>query len=260
MSNFIEVVIIRDTQVLDGIIHGANRRDKDALELIKKSRSAPRNPSVEQSAIDLLKQNCFAYIDVTQNAANASLYSVLKRADAGFITYGIKDMANGFRGRSLNSPSVIFSDNLEIISEETLTKGLYDILSIMFASGRTFKKPFRVYCSSVLSDKFSKCISDALYKYNVDGIGRIFPYSDCRPMPISAEEIHRTFLEGAIPSKELERAKCIVLSPVCSHLYTDLLLDKIWAFCQANHMDLHIPADRYRKYILDRSLYIGVVA
>lgn len=262
MSNFIEVTIIRDTHVLDGIIHGAYHRNKEAMEDARDSHKRG-DISGSEAAKDTLNQNVFGYIDVTRKAADASLYSILRRDDIGFITDGIHMMGNQFRGRTLNSPSIIFSDNLEVISKEELTEGLRTTLSTLFSAGRTKGNPIRFYCSANFSEKFSECVSEALFRYLCDGtVGRerMMPYIEDRPMNISPEDIHNTFLEGRAPSRDLDNAKFLVLSNTHSHLYDDLLIDKIWSFCVTRNMDLYVPMNRFRNYVLGRAIHIGEIA
>ncbi|AXG66628.1 hypothetical protein JA13_225 [Dickeya phage vB_DsoM_JA13] len=259
MSNFIEVTVIRDTQVLDGIIHGAYRRNRDAMKSVKEASKFNNTQEVESLKM-MVNQNFFAYVDVTKKAAESAIFSALKRDDSGFITTGIHVCQNDFRGRSAQSPSIIFSDNLEVISDQDLSSALRSMFITLFRSGATFKKAFRFYCSGNFSEKFCRCLAEAYYNFKIDGVGHIHPYTGTKSMPIPAQDLHSLFIENRTPNKELDSAKYIVVGEDHAIYYSDQLIDRLIRYCTSRDIPLYIPEQRYRQFVIGTQIHFGVIA
>lgn len=122
-------VVLPSIDVLHGLIYG-HYHD------LRNTPLAPENKSCR-----------LFYIDVTQDAAEASLYKALKREyPKGMIASGYQADMRNFRG--MTSPkhvAIVLSPNLSHVDPRPLMKYLFDIFNSLSRTGRVNGTLFNIY-------------------------------------------------------------------------------------------------------------------
>lgn len=240
MQNFIEVVYFKDQSVIEGIVHGIWHRTTKAVE-------------DEQLKPEFQKANILGYIDVTQKAAEASLFQILRRELPSqiMVPMGIHH-THVLRGRTLMRPTFIFSDNLNVLAVADLTSALRQFITARYHCTHTYATQTRFIVPESLSERFRDCIEEAYFLNATDapreGWGLFHNEHGLEPT-VSLDVLISSFVTGK-PDPALNKLASLVIDPEHEKFISDMLISKICGWCKVNHKPLYISTNRYRKYIM----------
>lgn len=237
MQNFIEVVFFNDQSMIDGLIHGAYHRSKQDAPTAKHA-----------------KCNNLFLIDVTEQAAHASLYMTLKsKMTPDIIPVGIYDSTVRSRGHTMIRPTYILSDNLNVLPKEKLISALQKLLVAIDMSTRSTGTQSRIVVSEYLREKFSYCVQEAMLKSFNDKPrpdSGVFPNVDELEPNITAQEITEAFIDSNIIRENLSGLPYLILDPEVEKFLSDELITRIAGTARVNNMKVYITPSRFRKYVM----------
>lgn len=249
MQNFIEVVLFKDQSVIDGIIHGTYHRSKAEDDC---------GVSVEEA-----KGNLLYYVDVTENAAKASIFSTLRR-DPPFdiVPIGIFQTDHVIRGNTLVRPTFIFSDNLDVLDKEKFIRALSQMFKSVWNATNSSGTQIRYIASAQVSEKLIYCLKEALFSLHTNDIRNTrglnyMPNVDDLEQNITYREFFDCFLEGNFIKGRVKELDHIVIEEDLCKLLSDEMITRVAGTLKVNKKHLYIPTARFRSYVMRNYISIS---
>lgn len=252
MSKLIEVVVVRDGFVIDGLIHGAHHRNKEATDKMREARKLNHTDTFNEFK-SVLQTRPFVYVDVTEKAAESALFAKLRRDPIGIKAVGVHTSSAQLRGHTLNGINVVMSESLQVIDAAELANSLEEMFrTIRTASTAGF--PTRVYVPVEFSDKFEACMKSWIVKESLSrpqsgGIG-ILGDSNIVPRVLALDSLMEMFTDA--PKTANLRYDSFSLDPEMESAFSDHLIGRLENVMRMNNATLYLSKPRYSAFVLSK--------
>jgi len=250
MSKLIEVIVVRDGFVIDGLIHGAHHRNKEATDKMREARKLNHTETFNEFK-SLLQTRPFVYVDVTEKAAESALFAKLRRDPIGIKAVGIHSASAHLRGNTFNGINIVMSESLQVINATELSRSLAEMFrSIRTAS--TAEHPTRVYVPVEFSEKFeasmkSWIVEESLSRPQSGGIG-ILGDNNIVPRELSPESLMEMFTDAP---KKIEYDS-FSIDPAWENAFSDRMISRLENFMRVSDATLYLSKPRYSAYVLSK--------
>ena len=237
MSKLIEVIVVRDGFVIDGLIHGAHHRNKEATDKMREARKLNHTETFNEFK-KLLQTRPFVYVDVTEKAAESALFAKLRRDPIGIKAVGIHSASAHLRGNTFNGINIVMSESLQVINATELSRSLAE----MFRSIRTASTAEQFEASMK-----SWIVEESLSRPQSGGIG-ILGDSNIVPRELSPESLMEMFTDAP---KKIEYDS-FSIDPAWENAFSDRMISRLENFMRVSDATLYLSKPRYSAYVLSK--------
>lgn len=251
MSKLIEVIHVRDSAVIDGIIHGAHHRNKEAADKMREARKQNQSEIFEQHK-HVLNTHTFVYVDVTEKSAESALFAKLRRDPSAIKAVGIHNPQR-LRGATYNGVNVIMSESLQVIDATELSNSLEQMFKVIrIASTATF--PIRVYVPVEFSEKFDACMESWIIKDTLENcrscVSILTGVSDENVQTLALDTLMGFF--SAKADSIMLRHDAWKINSELEFALSDLMISRIENIMRGNKATLYLSRRRFDAYALGK--------